>query len=370
MNRMFAIFEREMRKFFRSPVLMIMSMMLPIVQLIILGNAYGGKIRGARVAIVDYDHGPQAVKIREACAAIAVNIATFKTVNYRNEVQAREDVRTGKIDAAIIIPAQYSRRVYAQDAPRLGLVVDNSDQFTSSSIESELQALVDALNAPVIQPRLINNIAIQFVELYPYVSYMKFLLAGSISLAMYISVMIGGGMLYIDDKARGVHEGYLVTPITKLELVMGLNLAGAAKAVLAGVCLTIIGSLIAGLGAIFNPVADLELLCMIVATSLAFNGMMFLMMVRVDDPLVPRAMFGVLNTLLFFPSGAVFPIIAFPKWLQAIAIVDPFSYCVHGFKAILLKDGGFVAIQYDLLYLFTFGIGTLLLATPLFKRTL
>ena len=36
----------------------------------------------------------------------------------------------------------------------------------------------------------------------------------------------------------------------------------------------------------------------------------------------------------------------------------------------LLKDGGFVAIQYDLLYLFTFGIGTLLIATPLFKRTL
>jgi ABC-2 type transport system permease protein len=37
-------------------------------------------------------------------------------------------------------------------------------------------------------------------------------------------------MLYIDDKARGVHEGYLVTPITRLELVLGLNLAGAIKA--------------------------------------------------------------------------------------------------------------------------------------------
>ena len=50
MNRMLAIVEREMRKFFRSPMLMIMSMMLPLVQLVILGNAFGGKIRGARVA--------------------------------------------------------------------------------------------------------------------------------------------------------------------------------------------------------------------------------------------------------------------------------------------------------------------------------
>ena len=55
MNRFLAIVEREMRKFFRSPVLMIMSMMLPIVQLVILGHAYGGHIQGARVAVVDHD---------------------------------------------------------------------------------------------------------------------------------------------------------------------------------------------------------------------------------------------------------------------------------------------------------------------------
>jgi len=370
MNRMLAIVEREMRKFFRSPVLMIMSMMLPLVQLIILGNAFGGKIRNARVAVVDYDHGPQAVKVHEAFDAVAANIATFRTVPYDDETTAREDVRTGKVDAAVIIPAQYSRRVYAQDAPSIGLVVDNSDQFLSSSLEGEMQSLVDALNQPVIQTRVVKNIALETVELYPYIEYMKFLLSGSIALAMYISVMIGGGMLYIDDKARGVHEGYLVTPISKLELVMGLNIAGAIKAVLSGISLTVIGTLMSGLGTIFHPMALIQLFALILGTSIAFNGMMFLMMVRVDDPLVPRAMFGVLNTLLFFPSGAIYPISAFPKWLRSIAIVDPFTYAIHGFQAILLKDGGFTAIRYDLLFLFTFGIGTLLIATPLFKRTL
>jgi ABC-2 type transport system permease protein len=367
---MLAIVEREMRKFFRSPTLMIMSLMMPLLQLVIMGNAFGGKIVGARVAVVDYDHGPQAVKIREAFDSIAVNIKTFTAVNYTDERLAREDVRTGKIDAAVVIPAQYSRRVYAQDAPRIGFVVDNSDQFTSASLEAEMQAVVTALTNPLIQPRLANSIALEIVELYPYVNYMKFLLPATIALAMYISVMIGGGMLYIDDKARGVHEGYLVTPITRLELVFGLNTAGAIKATLAGISLTVIGSLTAGLGVIFSLKTDLELLALILVTSIAFNGMMFLLMVRVDDPLVPRAMFGVLNTLLFYPSGAMYPIAAFPKWLQAIAVVDPFTYCIHGFKAILLKDGGFEAIQFDLLFLLVFGIGTLFIATPLFKRTL
>ena len=66
MNRMMAIVEREMRKFFRSPALMLASMIIPLVQLIVLGNAFGGKIRDARMAIVDQDGGPQALRVREA----------------------------------------------------------------------------------------------------------------------------------------------------------------------------------------------------------------------------------------------------------------------------------------------------------------
>jgi ABC-2 type transport system permease protein len=370
MNRMMAIVEREMRKFFRSPMLMIMSLMMPILQLIIMGNAFGGKIVGARVAVVDYDHGPEAVKLREGFDSINANIKTFHTLEYTDELQAREDVRTGKVDAAVIIPMQYSRRVVAKDAPRVGLVVDDTDQFTSSSVEGEMQSLVTALSADAIQPRLKSSIALEIVELYPYVGYLKFLLPACIALAMYISVMIGGGMLYIDDKARGVHEGYLVTPITRLELVMGLNLAGSIKAVLAGTTMTVIGSLMAGLGIIFHPMQVLQIACLLVVTAVAFNGMMFLLMVRVDDPLVPRAMFGVLNLLLFYPSGAMYPITAFPWWLRAISVIDPFTYAIHGLKAVILKDGGFVAIQFDLAFLFVFGISTLLIATPLFKRTL
>ena len=75
---------------------------------------------------------------------------------------------------------------------------------------------------------------------------------------------------------------------------------------------------------------------------------MFLLMVRVTDPLMPRAMFGVLNTVLYFPSGAVYPQQGFPGWMQVIAVVDPFTYAVHAFKSLLLKNTGFEAIGGDL----------------------
>jgi ABC-2 type transport system permease protein len=113
-----------------------------------------------------------------------------------------------------------------------------------------------------------------------------------------------------------------------------------------------------------------QLLVLVVVTALALISMMFLLMVRVNDPLVPRATMGVLNTLLYFPSGAVYPINAFPGWMQVISKVDPFTYAVHGFKELLLKNTGLAAIGFDLAFLACFTVLAMAAATALFRRTL
>jgi ABC-2 type transport system permease protein len=151
---------------------------------------------------------------------------------------------------------------------------------------------------------------------------------------------------------------------------MGFNLSGAAKAIIAGCVLVTVGSLIAGIPDPLNPLRLARMGLLVVATSLALISMMFLIMVRVSDPLVPRAIFGVLNTVLFFPSGAVYPTEAFPSWMKVISTIDPFTYAVHGFKQLVLKNTGLGAIGYDLLFLVAFTALTMGAATLLFRRTL
>jgi ABC-2 type transport system permease protein len=85
---------------------------------------------------------------------------------------------------------------------------------------------------------------------------------------------------------------------------------------------------------------------------------------------VPRATFGVLNTLLVFPSGAVYPVNAFPPWMQVITTIDPFTYAVHGFKELVLKNTGLLAIGSDLAFLALFTVVAMVTATLLFRRTL
>jgi ABC-2 type transport system permease protein len=183
-----------------------------------------------------------------------------------------------------------------------------------------------------------------------------------------VVAMIGGGIGFIDDKARGLHEGYLVTPVHKTELVLGLVFAGALKGIMSGMSITIIGGLIAGIDRLWDPIRLFYLLVVVGAASLAMISFMFLAMVRVNNPLVPRATFGVLNVLLFFPSGAIYPIEGFPAWLRAISVIDPFRYTVHALKSLLLKNIGFAGIYLDVAILLGFSVVLITACIALFKR--
>jgi ABC-2 type transport system permease protein len=140
--------------------------------------------------------------------------------------------------------------------------------------------------------------------------------------------------------------------------------------VIAGLVLMTVGSLTAGVPDAFAPLKLLRMFVVITTTAVALVSMMFLLVVRMNDPLMPRAIFGVLNTVLYFPSGAVYPQQAFPGWMRGIATVDPFTYAVHALKSLLLNDTGFAAISLDLTFLLVFSAVTMAAATLLFKREL
>lgn len=371
MHRTWAIIERELRRFRRSPTLIIMSLVMPVVQMVVLGYAFGGQVKHLKVGLVDQDGGVPAVRVHELSDAVAANAQTFQPLAYHDLGTAMSDLRNGHLNGVLDIPPGFSRRTLSGDDPRIALIEDNTDNFVSASLSAAFNGLVQAYNQPAATTnRVSDQTSLDVVEVYPYVPYIQYLLPGSIVMAIFMMVMIGGGIIFVDDKARGLHEGYLVTPITRLELILGFNLSGAIKAVMAGVMLVIVGSLIAGVPNPFDPLRFLRLLVVVIVTAVALVSFMFLMMVRVNDPLVPRATFGLLNTFLYFPSGAVYPQQAFPGWMRVIAKVDPFTYAVHALKSLLLKNTGFGAIGLDLLYLTIFALVSMTAATLLFKRTL
>jgi ABC-2 type transport system permease protein len=384
--RIAALIERDMRKFFRNPALMMVSTVFPLVQLIVLGYAFGGQITNVLVGFVNNDQGMESVAVRARLNAIVQYPKTFRMKEYAGLPTAMKDLKAGNIKAVIYIPPDYSQRVLRNENPRIAFIEDNTDTFTASGIAERIQQLQNDLNGPVMPHtqsgetlasatmgvfspnRLPSTVAVQTIEVYPYIEYIKYLLAGSISLAIFVTAMIGGGITFIDDKARGLHEGYLTTPLTKADLVLGLIGAGVVKGLMAGLIITFIGGLLAGIPRLWEPMRLFYLVIVLAVTSLTMISFMFLLMVRVSDPLVPRAIFGVLNTLLFFPSGAIYPTAGFPFWLRWISSIDPFTFAVDALKKLLLKDTGFAGISFDIFVLAGLSLVMINGCILLFKR--
>jgi ABC-2 type transport system permease protein len=93
-------------------------------------------------------------------------------------------------------------------------------------------------------------------------------------------------------------------------------------------------------------------------------------MARVSNPMTPRALFGILNVLTFFPSGALYPTESYPGWLNVVSAAFPMRYAVHALRNLLLKGVGFQAVLPDFLFMAGFALVMLVLAATMFKRTL
>src|SRR4030095_1060567 len=225
MNRMWAIIERELRRFRRSPMLIVASMIFPLSQLVILGYAFGGNVKHLKLAVVDQDHGLPAVKVRELAEAAASGAKTLDLLDYADEGQAIRDLRNGVVNGVLTIPPECSRRMLAKNDPKVALIEDNTDTVVANALAGNLSSMLIAYNEPPTTARVPAKATLDVVEVYPYVPYIQYLLPGIVVMSIFMMVMIGGGIIFIDDKARGLHEGYLVTPISKPELIARFTLS-------------------------------------------------------------------------------------------------------------------------------------------------
>src|SRR5678816_3205199 len=98
MRRTMAIVEREMRRFRRSPLLIVMSMIFPLAQLVVLGYAFGGNVKHLKLAVVDQDHGVPAVRIRELANAVSSGAHTVDLLEYADQGVALTDLRNGRVN--------------------------------------------------------------------------------------------------------------------------------------------------------------------------------------------------------------------------------------------------------------------------------
>ncbi|MBF0555253.1 MAG: ABC transporter permease, partial [Nitrospirae bacterium] len=172
MIRLFAVIERDLKKFKRNPVVLGMSMLMPIIYLIIIGNSFQGKLMDLPVAVVNHDTGPQAKRVMEYLRAIQTGPKTFSLLGVSDERLAIAAVKEGRYKAAIIIPADFCKRITLQARPEIGLFLDNTDGISSETIRNLLNAAVTSIQSEYVPIReSTNQVLLRDVNLYGKVDY-------------------------------------------------------------------------------------------------------------------------------------------------------------------------------------------------------
>jgi len=369
--RVLAFVERDLRKFMRNPLSFLSNAFLPIVYLLVIGNAFQGSLKQLPLAVVDQDHGPYARRVIDRLRALEAGPKTIALLARVDAGLAEREVRNGRLKAALVIPPNFSKSVSRGSSPQLALLLDNTDSVSSAALQGAVREAFDFLKVDAIPLRPNRRIpTLQLVELYRKLDYDSSIVPGAVVMAIFMGTMTTGAFNLVMDRFLGVHEAYLSTPLTTGELILGILISGVFVTTLVALIVLGAGVWLTNLQVAVGLNSFFAVLLVIVLSATGLLSMMCIFLARVDHPRIVGLFGGFLNIIFFFPSGAIYPIESFPGWLRAFSEVNPERYAVHALKSILFKGAHWEAIQGDILFLSGFTAATAIASALIYKRTL
>ncbi|HEY6930678.1 MAG TPA: ABC transporter permease [Thermoanaerobaculia bacterium] len=353
-----AICQRAYLTLWRQPVLIISTMLFPLIYLLILGNAMNRQLREVPLAVVDEAGNGLSAACRRSVMALESGRSLVNVVFIADRDTAMRDLRRGRYRGVWILPYRLSVR-----GPAPAFIGDNTERFSYDALEGALREIWDE----VAQTGTTAAATAVRLEAYPYLDYLTYLGPAVVCLSIFMGSMVAGGLQVIEDRMFGYHEGYLVTPVSTGTLVAGHILAGSVVAAVAG-SLVLVAILMLTPGPAVSGAAVAAALATVLLISLSISTMWFLLFARARRASVLRGMFGIINAVLFFPSGALYPVESYPGWLRAISRVDPLTYGVDALRDLLLRGAPAATAFPRWVFLVTFTLAGGVLTQVLFRR--
>jgi len=376
-----AVCWRDILKFLGQPVLMVSTIVGPFLTLILLGSAFGGAITHAPIAIVQESYGPYSANFigilqnQQTCQFGGINCQnSFQLTNVPDFDTAQQMLHAGLVKGIVYIPSGFDDALAANSKITVTVTLDNTDPLSAAAIGPEV-ALAGQQLSSLIQTSAPDNTSMTFdlEDAYRNVLYIEFMAPGTFVQAIMFVSIIAGGVQLVVDKERGIIEGYLVTPLKKYEIVLGVLLSGVFKALFSAVTVFILAVAVAGVRpmSIFpnpNPSQIIMTMFTLFLTALGLISMMTAYAVRSTSADLYRVTCFPINLILYYTSGAIYPLNGMPTWMQDVSVINPETYAVDALRLLMYKDAGFPAVVGDFIFLAIFSGLMLSLAIIAFRR--
>jgi ABC-2 type transport system permease protein len=354
-----AIFRRDFKKFIGNPFVLLFTLFMPIMYLIVFGNAMGGSISHIPLGVVQGEPYVAETPLYTTAVQELRHLhdrdkpPLFDIIAFPSEGMAKQALADGKISGVVVFPSDLAADITVR------LYVDSSEYMMPTLIESGVTGVVARAGQHPVE---VNRI-------YGRIEYIQFFGVGVIVMAIFMTTMMGGGIALIRDREMGIIEGYLVTPVKRSSIILGTIASGSVRAFLAGFVIFLVDIFVAGviIRSMENFLLVLLVLCVI---SVGITSLVVSFASRFSNQQEYASMVAFMNLILFMTSGAFYPLLGMPAWLRWISVINPEAYAIHALRSIILRGQGLGVVGIDLLALVLFCTGAIIIGIATYRRTL
>jgi len=373
-SRLASIIRKEFIQITRDRRTLIIILIIPIIQLFLLGYSATSDVRNIPLAVFD-----QCRCVESRLLLDAYRAADYFRLAY--DVGSEDEIRTlierGDARAGIIVPPDYSVQL-AEGHAQVAFVLDGSDAAAGSTAFSAATLIGQAHATDLMLERLQRS-GLQVEDFQPPLEVRTrvwynpdlvssyFMIPGVIGMILFAITSILTATAVVRERERGTIEQLIVTPIRPWELVTGKVLPYVILALIDTLEVLALGHWWFGV-----PVRGDLLLILACSGLLLLSGLGIGLFASTIANTQQEAMLTVWLTLLpsIFLSGFFFPLEAMPQVLQWVSYIVPLRYYLVIIRALLLKGVGIAAIWEQALALAIFGIVIMTAASVRFRKRL
>ncbi|MBK8619893.1 MAG: ABC transporter permease [Anaerolineales bacterium] len=371
-SRIFSIIRKEFLQIFRDPRTLAMIIVMPIMQLFLLGYAATTDVKNISMTVWDQNKTPQSRALLDAFRAADYFVLDY-SVESADEYQKL--IESGDTRVVLVIPPDYDRRLIDGNAQVL-MVLDGSDATVGATALSTARLVGQAYSTKILgeQTALAGRVAPSApVEVRTQVWYNPdldsafFNIPGVIGMILSFITSILTATTIVRERERGTIEQLIVTPIRSWELIAGKLLPYVILGFIETFEILLIGHWwfgvpIRGSGGLIILTSGLFLM-----SSLGIGLLASTLANTQQEAMMTVMMF---NLPMIFLSGFFFPIAAMPRFLQIVSYAIPLRYYLTIIRSLLIKGVGLAAIQSEVIALIIFGVVIMGAASLRFRKRL
>jgi ABC-2 type transport system permease protein len=357
MQRIRAVFWKEVLHIIRDPRTLALIILMPAMQLILYGFAINTDVKHIKTALYNEDQSPLSRRLVESL----VQSAYFDvTVKVSSDEELAHAIDSGDVKVGLHIPTDFAKKVLSGRPTPLQMLIDGTDSNPANTALNTGQAVIAAF----VQKEGLVPFTVSPIEFRPRLWYnpdlksVYFMVPGLVGLLIQMLIPMITATAIVREKERGNLEQLLVTPIKRYELMVGKIIPYLMIGLIIAVMILGTAHVLFDVPIRGNPITLLVTTFLFLTVCLGI-GLFASTVASNQQQAAQMVMFLMPPSILL--AGFIFPREGMPR---------PIYYMGYAIRGIVLKGLGFRDLWQQILPLLAMAVSIVTLSVLKFRKRL